>query len=126
MIIEVWSDVVCPWCFIGRRRLQKAIAGLPKEADVEVVHRAFQLNPAAAETVSTQKMLAEKYRVSPDQVAQMQANVCEIADGEGLCYNLSDTLSGNTKDAHRLLIWAEKFNKQDELLEAMYSSYFEK
>ena len=57
MIIEVWSDVVCPWCFIGRRRLQKAIAGLPKEADVEVVHRAFQLNPAAAETVSTQKML---------------------------------------------------------------------
>ena len=126
MIIEVWSDVVCPWCFIGRRRLQKAIAGLPKEADVEVVHRAFQLNPAAAETVSTQKMLAEKYRVSPDQVAQMQANLCEIADGEGLCYNLSDTLSGNTKDAHRLLIWAEKFNKQDELLEAMYSSYFEK
>lgn len=126
MIIEVWSDVVCPWCFIGRRRLQKAIADLSTGVEVQVVHRAFQLNPAAAETVSTQKMLAEKYRVSPDQVAQMQANVCEIADGEGLCYNLSDTLSGNTKDAHRLLIWAEKFNKQDELLEAMYSSYFEK
>ena len=126
MIIEVWSDVVCPWCFIGRRRLQKAITGLPSGAEVQVVHHAFQLNPAANETVSTQKMLAEKYRVSSDQVAAMQANVCEIADAEGLCYNLSDTLSGNTKDAHRLLIWAEKFNKQDELLEAMYSSYFEK
>ncbi len=126
MIIEVWSDVVCPWCFIGRRRLQKAITDLPAGAEVQVVHRAFQLNPAADETVSTQKMLAEKYRVTPDQVAAMQANVCEIADGEGLCYNLNDTLSGNTKDAHRLLIWSEKFNKQDELLEAMYSSYFEK
>lgn len=118
--------MVCPWCFIGRRRLQKAITDLPSGAEVQVVHRAFQLNPAANETVSTQKMLAEKYRVSPDQVAQMQANVCEIADGEGLCYNLSDTLSGNTKDAHRLLIWAEQFAKQDELLEVMYSSYFEK
>ena len=126
MIIEVWSDVVCPWCFIGRRRLQKAISNLPSGADVEVVHRACQLNPAANETVSTQKMLAEKYRVSPDQVEQMQANVCQIADGEGLCYNLSDTLSGNTKDAHRLLLWAKTKNKQDELLEAMYSSYFEK
>lgn len=126
MIIEVWSDVVCPWCFIGRRRLQKAIANLPTGTDVQVVHRAFQLNPAASETISTQKLLVEKYRVSPEQAAAMQANVCEIADGEGLCYNLNDTLSGNTKDAHRLLIWAEKFGKQDELLEEMYSSYFEK
>lgn len=126
MIIEVWSDVVCPWCFIGRRRLQKAIANLPTGTEVQVEHRAFQLNPAANETVSTQKMLAEKYRVSPDQVTQMQANVCQIADGEGLCYDLSETLSGNTKDAHRLLLWANAKNKQDELLEAMYSSYFEK
>ena len=56
----------------------------------------------------------------------MQANVCAIADGEGLCYNLDDTLSGNTFDAHRLLLWAATIGKQDELLEAMYSSYFEK
>ena len=56
----------------------------------------------------------------------MQANVCAIADGEGLCYNLDETLSGNTFDAHRLLLWAATIGKQDELLEAMYSSYFEK
>lgn len=61
-----------------------------------------------------------------DQVAQMQAQVCTIADGEGLCYNLDNTLSGNTRDAHRLLLWADTVGKQDELLEAMYSSYFEK
>ncbi|NCX38301.1 MAG: DsbA family oxidoreductase [Actinobacteria bacterium] len=56
----------------------------------------------------------------------MQANVCSIADGEGLCYDLSETQSGNTRDAHRLLLWAETIGKQDPLLEAMYSAYFEK
>jgi predicted DsbA family dithiol-disulfide isomerase len=55
----------------------------------------------------------------------MQANVCSVADGEGLCYNLSDTLSGNTLDAHRLVLWAAEKGKQAELLEAMYSGYFE-
>jgi predicted DsbA family dithiol-disulfide isomerase len=56
----------------------------------------------------------------------MQANVCSIADGEGLCYNLENTLSGNTADAHRLILWAETIGKDDELLETLYSAYFEK
>lgn len=126
MIIDVWSDVVCPWCFIGRRRLEKAIAALGPETDITVRHRAFQLNPAAQEVVSTKKHLAEKYQMGQAQVEQMQAQVCAIADGEGLCYNLDETLSGNTKNAHRLLLWAGQFGKQDELLEIMYSTYFEK
>ena len=126
MEIDVWSDVVCPWCFIGRRRLEKAIANLGPDAQVTVRHRAFQLNPHAHDVVSTKKLLAEKYRMDQNQVEQMQNQVCTIADGEGLCYDLTDTLSGNTKDAHRLLLWAESVGKQDNLLEAMYSSYFEK
>ena len=126
MIIDVWSDVVCPWCFIGRRRLEKAIAKLDSVAEITVRHRAFQLNPAAEEVVSTKKHLSEKYRIDEKQVEQMQAQVCAIADGEGLCYNLDDTLSGNTKNAHRLLLWAADFGKQDDLLEVMYSTYFEK
>lgn len=126
MIIDVWSDVVCPWCFIGRRRLEKAIAALGPATDITVRHRAFQLNPAAQEVVSTKKHLAEKYQMGQAQVEQMQAQVCAIADGEGLCYNLDETLSGNTKNAHRLLLWANQFGKQDELLEVMYSTYFEK
>lgn len=126
MIIDVWSDVVCPWCFIGRRRLEKAIAKLSQDIEVTVRHRAFQLNPAAQGTMRTKTLLADKYRMDENQVEQMQAQVCTIADGEGLCYDLEDTLSGNTKDAHRLLIWADSIGKQDELLEAMYSSYFEK
>lgn len=126
MIIDVWSDVVCPWCFIGKRRLEKALTQFGHIDEIVIRHRAFQLQPDAGETMPTSKLLAEKYRVSPDQVKEMQANVCAVADGEGLCYNLDDTLSGNTFDAHRLLLWAATIGKEQELLEAMYSSYFEK
>ena len=125
MIIDVWSDVVCPWCFIGKKRLEKALEGFEHKDQITIRHRAFQLQPDAAETLPTKELLANKYRVSEAEVNAMQANVCAIADGEGLCYNLEDTLSGNTFDAHRLLLWAEKIGKQDELLTAMYSGYFE-
>ncbi len=124
--IDVWSDVVCPWCFIGRRRLQKAIANHAAGREVIVRHRAFQLQPDAAGVIRTNELLASKYKVDKAQVAEMQANVCSIADGEGLCYDLSETYSGNTVDAHRLILWAEEFGKGDQLLEAIYSAYFEK
>ncbi len=126
MIIDVWADVVCPWCFIGKRRLEKALSAFGHKDEVTIRHRAFQLQPDAKDVLPTSELLASKYQVSPEQVKQMQANVCAVADGEGLCYNLDETLSGNTFDAHRLLLWSATINKQDELLEAMFSSYFEK
>ena len=126
MIIDVWSDVVCPWCFIGKRRLEKAVASLPAGTQVEIRHRAFQLQPDIEGVTPTSQHLAAKYRLDQDSVREMQANVCSIADGEGLCYDLENTLSGNTKDAHRLLLWAATIGKQEQLLEAMYSAYFEK
>ena len=126
MIIDVWADVVCPWCFIGKRRLEKALQNFEHRDQVTIRHRAFQLQPDIKETVLTKKYLAEKYQASLEQVDQMQANVCAVADGEGLCYNLDETLSGNTFDAHRLLLWAATEGKQDELLEVPFSNYFEK
>lgn len=126
MIIDVWSDVVCPWCFIGKRRLEKALSLFEHRDQVTIRHRAFQLQPDITSTVRTADYLADKYRMPTEKVKEMQANVCAIADGEGLCYNLDDTLSGNTFDAHRLLLWAATIDKQDVLLEAMYSAYFEK
>jgi predicted DsbA family dithiol-disulfide isomerase len=126
MIIDVWSDIVCPWCFIGRRRLQKAIANHCSGHEITVRHRAFQLQPDISEVVPTAEHLAKKYRLDSAKVAEMQANVCSIADGEGLCYNLENTLSGNTADAHRLILWAETIGRDDDLLEALYSAYFEK
>lgn len=126
MIIDIWSDVVCPWCFIGKRRLEKALALFEHRDQVTIRHRAFQLQPDITTTVDTKSYLAQKYQMAQEQVEQMQANVCAIADGEGLCYNLDGTLSGNTFDAHRLLLWSAEIGKQDALLEAMYSAYFEK
>ena len=128
MIIDVWSDVVCPWCFIGKRRLEKALANIPLDvrSGIEVRHRAFQLQPDLQVTTPTSALLAQKYQLDIEQVHAMQANVCSIADGEGLCYELDNTLSGNTADAHRLLAWAKEIGKEDLLLEAMYSNYFEK
>lgn len=126
MIIDVWADIVCPWCFIGKRRLEKALETFPHRDQVTIRHRAFQLQPDIKETVPTKSYLAEKYQASVEQVTQMQANVCAVADGEGLCYNLDETLSGNTFDAHRLLLWSGTQGRQDELLEALFSNYFEK
>ena len=126
MIIDVWSDVVCPWCFIGKRRLEKALSLFEHRDEVVVRHRAFQLQPDITSTLPTAQHLAEKYHLPESKVKEMQANVCAVADGEGLCYNLDETLSGNTFDAHRLLLWATAIDKQDPLLEAMYSAYFEK
>jgi len=126
VIIDVWADVVCPWCFIGKCRLEKALSTFEHRDHVTIRHRAFQLQPDIKEVVLTKNYLAQKYQVEPAQVEAMQANVCAVADGEGLCYNLDETLSGNTFDAHRLLLWSATIGKQDELLEALFSNYFEK
>ncbi len=128
MQIEVWADVVCPWCYIGKRRLQHALAERGLTDQVEVVHRAFQLDPTASTTPEpTVDRLAGKYGVGRDEALAMMANVTEVAAGEGLDYHLDRTMSGNTLDAHRLVLWAQE---QDEaaaqrLLEVLYSAYFE-
>ena len=129
MNIEVWSDVVCPWCFIGKRRLESAIERLKAhspEVEITVRHRAFRLQPEIVGLSKTSENLAKKYGVGPEQVALMQENVRKIAEGEGLHYDLADTLDGNTMDAHRLLLCSATIGRQSELMEAMFSAYFEK
>ena len=128
MRIEVWADVVCPWCFIGKRRLQSALAERGIADEVEIVHRAFQLDPtASATTAPTIDHLAAKYGVTRDEALAMMANVTEVAAGEGLDYRLDLTMTGNTRDAHRLTLWAQDQDPAvaQRLLEAMYSAYFE-
>ena len=128
MIVDVWSDVVCPWCFIGKRRLEKGISEIKVAnpgVQIQVRHRAFQLQPDIEGVIPTKELLSDKYNIDIDKVSAMQANVCSIADGEGLCYDLENTFSGNTMDAHRVLKWAESTGLAQELLEKMYSAYFE-
>ena len=128
MQIEVWADVVCPWCYIGKRRLQAALTERGIADEVEIVHRAFQLDPTASTTTEpTVHHLAAKYGVTREQALDMMSDVTEVAATEGLDYHLDRTMTGNTRDAHRLALWAQEQDPRvaQRLLEAMYSAYFE-
>src|SRR5688500_6566981 len=105
MRVQIWSDVVCPWCYIGKRRFEAALQAFPNRDQVEVVHRSFELDPAQPKgrTESTVGMLATKYRIPVEQAKTMMSRVEQTAREVGLEYHLADTLSGNTVDAHRVL-----------------------
>jgi predicted DsbA family dithiol-disulfide isomerase len=129
MRIEIWSDVVCPWCFIGKRRLERALDGFAHRDDVEVVYRSFELDPSAP-TPATERMdqvLARKYGGGEENARRMMAQVTQVAADEGLEYHLDRTLRGNTVDAHRLLHLALDESGprvQAELKESLMTAYF--
>jgi predicted DsbA family dithiol-disulfide isomerase len=127
MQVEVWSDVVCPWCYIGKRRLESALEQFPHRDHVEVVWRSFQLDPSVPEgqTHPTLPALAAKYGRSVEEMRGMQAHVEEVAAGEGLKYHLADGVSGNTLLAHELLHLAAEHGLRNELKERLLHAYFE-
>ncbi len=102
--IEVWSDIVCPWCYIGKRRLERALAGFEHAEEVEVVWRSFQLDPGFPRGVSEPVLesLAAKMNATPEQVRAMTGQVREVAAQEGLHYEFDGAVMVNTFDAHRL------------------------
>ncbi|MGY1601325.1 DsbA family oxidoreductase [Geodermatophilus sp. SYSU D00815] len=127
MRIEVWSDVVCPWCYIGKRRLEAALERFPHRDQVEVVWRSFQLDPSIpeGETFPTLPALAEKYGRSVEEMRAMQARVEEMAAGEGLRYDLANGVSGNTLPAHELLHLAAARGRGGEMKERLLHAHFE-
>jgi predicted DsbA family dithiol-disulfide isomerase len=128
MQIDIWSDLVCPWCFIGKRQLEIALEQFPHRDEVSVNHRAYQLNPQAeTSTTPTTQMLAEKYGVTKEEAVAMLQNVSDAAKSVGLNYQLERTLSGNTLDAHRFVLWAQQIDHERglQLLEILMSAYFE-
>ena len=129
MKIEIWSDVVCPWCYIGKRRLEKALAGFADADEVEVRWRSYLLDPGAPTepTEGTASMLARKYGQSPAGARQMQDRVEAVAAEEGLVFRLSQTLHLNTVDAHRLIHLAHEQGGDDlqgRVKEALLAAYF--
>ncbi|MGY2085480.1 DsbA family oxidoreductase [Blastococcus sp. SYSU DS0539] len=127
MQVEVWSDVVCPWCYIGKRRLEAALEKFPHRDQVEVVWRSFQLDPSVpeGETHPTLPALARKYGTSVEQMRANMAQVEQVAAGEGLEYHLTDAVSGNTLLAHELLHLAAEHGARNELKERLLHAYFE-
>jgi predicted DsbA family dithiol-disulfide isomerase len=124
--IEVWSDVVCPWCYVGKRRLEAALARFAHRDQVEVVWRSFQLDPTIpeGETFPTLPALAAKYGRPVDELRAMQSRVEEVAAGEGLEYRLAEGVSGNTALAHELLHLAAEHGRQGELAERLLHAHF--
>jgi predicted DsbA family dithiol-disulfide isomerase len=126
MRVDIWSDLVCPWCYVGKRRFENALARFDNRDEVHVVYRSFQLNPAAPRdrTSSRREMLMRKYRRSPDQVVEMDARMTQTAAAEGLEFNLEGTLTGNTFDAHQLVHLAHAHVLQDAVVERLFRAYF--
>src|SRR5690349_4442205 len=104
MKVEIWSDVACPWCYIGKRRLEAALAHFAHRDQVEVVWRSYQLDPGAPRTSeqTVNEVLAEKHGVRLARAAALNDQVSRIAAQEGLEYHLERARYGNTYDAHRL------------------------
>lgn len=124
MLVEVWADVVCPWCHIGRARLAAALAGFPHSDAVEVVHRSFELDPTPREATygPTAERLAAKYGTTADEARGMVERVAAVAAADGLVAGLPEAHQGNTRDAHRLLHLAAERGRGQELLATLYTA----
>jgi len=125
--IDVVSDVVCPWCYIGKRRLEKAIDQLKDKIAFVVEYHPFELNPdAPKEGLNHKAYLMEKFG-GEIGYQKMTNHVVGMAAQEGLKFNFSDQhISPNTLDAHRLIAFAKRHGKQSEMKEALMNAYFEK
>jgi predicted DsbA family dithiol-disulfide isomerase len=127
MRIDVWSDLVCPWCYIGKRRLEHALELIKDLGEVEIVHRSFQLNPSAPKGTTSKRRdyLMAKYGWSAAQAEKIDSDMEKRAAEDGLEYHLSaEGLTGNTFDAHRLVHLARARGKQDAAVERFFRGYF--
>jgi predicted DsbA family dithiol-disulfide isomerase len=124
--VEIWADIVCPWCYLGKRRFERALEGFGHRDKVQVVYRSFELDPRAPRGVTTPtvEMLAQKYGMNADQARQAQREMEQRATADGLTFRMDGLRSGNTKDAHRLLQLAKASDRQDELMERLQRAYF--
>lgn len=124
--IDVWSDVVCPWCHLGIAWLQEAVASFEHGDRVDVVYRSFQLDPTAPrrDDVPLVTRLARKYGTSEEQIEAGQARLRSLGAEQGIDFRFDRTARGNTLDAHRLLHLAADRGRQAELKQRLFHAYF--
>ncbi len=124
MKIQIWSDVVCPWCYIGKRRMEKALEQF--DEDVELEWRSFELDPHAQgpSEKPLDEALAAKYGIGVERARQMLAQMTQTAESEGLDFDFANAKGGNTLDAHRVLHLAKKHGLQAAMKERLMRAYF--
>lgn len=121
MPVEIWSDLICPWCWIGQRRFERALAEFTHRGHVRLVHRAFRLMPGASpQPLET----AMQHRFGSARFEIMQAEVKQAAEAEGLAYDLGGAEVGDTLDAHRLVLSAAGPGLQRAVVERQFRAYF--
>lgn len=126
MKIEIWSDVMCPFCYIGKHHFEAALQKLPFKDEVEVEWKSFQLDPtlSSAETKSTVSYLKDKKGFSETQSVQMVNQVSQMGKNAGLDFNFDKALITNTFPAHKLLHLSKKHHKTSEMEEALFEAHF--
>jgi predicted DsbA family dithiol-disulfide isomerase len=124
MLVEIWSDVVCPWCYIGKRRFEEALARFTGRDDVTVVYRAFQLDPTAPPGVATSVREVYDRKFGPDQAVQLIDRVTTMAAEVGLDVHLERAQRANTLLAHQVLWLAEQQGDQEAMKERLLRAYF--
>ena len=126
MKIEVWSDFVCPFCYIGKRRLEAALEEFSHQEHVFIEYKSYELDPDAKvnSRMTMNELLAEKYGMSIEKVKEMNENVIRQAADVGLIYNFDNLQPTNTFDAHRLTQYATKQNKGNEMTERLLKAHF--
>lgn len=126
MKIEIWSDIMCPFCYIGKRRLETALGGFEFADQVKIEWKSFLLNPdmQTDPSKSTLEYLAETKGWSKDQTKEITQQVVEMASGEGLEYHMDKTVVANARNAHRLLHLAKSMGKGNEMKERLLKGYF--
>jgi predicted DsbA family dithiol-disulfide isomerase len=126
MRIDVWSDVVCPWCYLGKARLETALSDFPHADEVEVVWHAFELDPTTptGEPQPLVDRLAARYGMTRDDAVRANARVTALAAEAGLEYHLDRAQHGNTFDAHRVVALGLAHGRQAEVLDRVLRAYF--
>lgn len=126
MKIDIWSDIACPFCYIGKRNLELALKDWDPKDEVEIIYHSFQLDPNAKKEGKTNsiELLAKKYGSTVEQAQQMIDRVVTMAKDVGLNYNYEAIISTNTLDAHRLIHLAMKSHKDKEVVEELFKAHF--
>lgn len=126
MELEIWSDIACPWCYVGKRRIEAALEQFDQSEQVNVTWRSFELDPAAPKeaSASAAEILAAKYGMSADEARERQQQLAGIAAGDGLEYHLDEQRMGNTFDGHRLVHLAAEHGLQDAMKERLFRARF--
>jgi predicted DsbA family dithiol-disulfide isomerase len=126
MKIEIWSDVVCPWCYVGKRHLEQALAEFPHAREVEIEWKSYELDPEAPRQRpgTYSERLATKYGTSVAEARARMARIVSIGAAARIDFRFDDARPGNTFDAHRLLHLAAKVGVQDQLKERFFAATF--